>query len=201
MRDPILRWKRVHGGRHHHFDGQVVSKGGILKARASELSKVIQAGFECLDTVHLGDESKGLKLIARPSETVEGMYDLVNPITGHPFNDTDSPLSRDEVSKIATFETDDEDEEPQPDASSLLETVRATRKKDSLMILLGRDEFVSLREWAKDLQGIQGLKALKDAMLEILEQPPEDLEEDEDNPDDVLDDLDEVDDNDEDEEV
>lgn len=101
-----LRWKRIHKGLHIHSDGQRVKQGEILMAHPLELSDVVKAAFVCLDDASLGggEDSAGIRLIARPSSVVEGKYDLVNPLSGALLNNPENPMAKDEVVKIADIQ-------------------------------------------------------------------------------------------------
>jgi len=86
----LPRWKKLHAGTHYHSDGQVVKKGEILRSNKEDMSKVVQAGFQCLDDLPetSNDLGKGvlIKLVSK------GKYNIINPVTLLPINET--PISK-----------------------------------------------------------------------------------------------------------
>ncbi len=86
--DERPKWRKLHNGIHNHRDGQIVRKGEILYAHESELSKIIQAGFECLDALPNVDLGKALSVKSRGG----GWYDVVNTVNLQKLNS--KPLRR-----------------------------------------------------------------------------------------------------------
>ncbi len=98
--DTRLRWRKLHGGAHYHSDGQVVKKGEILRARPNEMSKVIQAGFECLDTFTPEEMDQGTQLMIKMVSP--GKYNVINPRTKKPINSV--PISKKAAEAFGVFD-------------------------------------------------------------------------------------------------
>ena len=103
--DTRLRWKKLHGGTHYHSDGQVVKRGEVLKAHVDEMSKVVQAGFECLDTIDPAMGDKGIRL--QVQMVSPGRYDIINPVTGKAINS--APISKKAAESFGSIDGDLED--------------------------------------------------------------------------------------------
>jgi hypothetical protein len=84
-REQRLRYKKVTGGIHRHFDGQKVKKDEILLAHPGDLSPIILKHFVCLDKTP--DEEQEITMELGLRDRGNGWYDVINKKTGQVLND------------------------------------------------------------------------------------------------------------------